>query len=71
MAVLTPSQRARRRRIETVIALAAPALDLVLFAADRLSRVAERNELDPEPPRLGLGRRAERTPLGGSPERAG
>jgi hypothetical protein len=61
----TPAQLANRRRVERVIALAAPALDLLLFAGDRLSRVAGRNDVDPEPARL--GRRSDRTPLGGPP----
>jgi hypothetical protein len=61
----TPSQLALRRRVESVIRLAAPALDLLLFAGDRASRVAGRNEVDPEPPRL--GRRPVRTPIGGPP----
>jgi hypothetical protein len=56
-----------RRRIEAVIRLAAPALDLVLFAGDRVSRVAGRNQIDPEPPRR-LGDRSVRTPLGGPPD---
>ena len=64
MAHRTPSQLATRRRVEAVIGLAAPALDLLLFAG--------RNQVAPEPPRL-AGRRA-RTPLGGPaglPERRG
>jgi hypothetical protein len=68
----TREQLERRRRIEALIRLAAPALDLLLFAGDRLSRVAGRNDVDPEPPRL--GRRPVRTPLGGptgAPERHG
>jgi hypothetical protein len=55
-----------------VIGLAAPALDVLLFAGERLSRVAGRNDVDPEPPRL--GRRPARTPLGGPtgvPDRRG
>jgi len=51
MAYRTPEQQARRRRIESLIRLAAPALDIALFAGDRLSRVVGRNELPPEPPR--------------------
>ena len=51
VAALTPAQRARVRRIEALIRVAAPALDLVLFAGDRVSRVAGRNQIDPEPPR--------------------
>ena len=72
VAALTPAQRARVRRIESVIRLAAPALDLLLFAGDRVSRVAGRNDVDPEPPRI--GRRPARTPLGGPtgvPDRRG
>ena len=72
MAHRTPAQLANRRRVERLIALAAPALDLLLFAGDRVSRVAGRNDVDPEPPRL--GRRNERTPLGGptgAPEQRG
>jgi hypothetical protein len=41
----------RKRRIESLIKLAAPALDLVLYAGDRASRVIGRNEIGPEPPR--------------------
>jgi hypothetical protein len=56
-----------RRRIEALIRLAAPALDLVLFAGEQVSRVAGRNEIDPEPPRR-LGDPSVRTPLGGPPD---
>ena len=35
--------------METVIGLAAPLLDLVLAAGDRVSRVAGRNQIEPEP----------------------
>ena len=71
MAHRTPRQLARRRQIEGLIGLAAPALDLLLFAGDRLSRVAGRNQIDPEPPRrtMGAGAGAARTPIGGPPER--
>jgi hypothetical protein len=55
---LTSAQRERRRRIESLIALAAPALDLLLFAGDRVSRVAGRNEIPPEPARRTLTDRA-------------
>jgi hypothetical protein len=51
---LTPAQRERRRRIERLIGLAAPALDLLLFAGDRIARVAGRNEIPPEPARRTL-----------------
>jgi hypothetical protein len=63
----TPTQLALRRRIESVIRVAAPALDLLLFAGDKVSRVAGRNQIDPEPPRR-LGDRDARTSLGGPPD---
>ena len=69
VAALTPAQRARVRRIEALIRVAAPALDLLLYAGDRVSRVAGRNQIDPEPPRRAVGARAARTPIGGPPER--
>jgi hypothetical protein len=47
----SPSQIRLRRRIEGAIGIVAPLLDLVLFAGDKVSRVAGRNDLDPEPPR--------------------
>jgi hypothetical protein len=43
----TPTQLAWRGRIEAVLRIAAPALDLVLAAGDRLSRVVERDEIEP------------------------
>jgi hypothetical protein len=69
MAIRSPSQHANRRRIEGVLRLAAPMLDLLLAAGDRVSRVAGRNEIEPEPPRRSLRAEA-RTPLGGGPDRA-
>ena len=36
---LTPEQRRRRDRVETVIRLVAPGLNLVLAAGERLSRI--------------------------------
>ena len=66
MAHLTAGQLATRRRIEGLIRLAAPFLDLLLAAGDRVSRVAGRNELDPDPP-LRIGDRGARTSIGGPP----
>jgi hypothetical protein len=40
-----------RGRVETLIGAVAPLLDLLLFAGDRVARVAGRNDIDPEPPR--------------------
>jgi hypothetical protein len=62
------AQLSLTRRIEGAIRLAAPLLDLVLFAGERLSRVAGRNEVDPDPPRR-LGARETRTWIGGPPTR--
>jgi hypothetical protein len=47
----TPGQLRRRQRIEALIGLAAPLLDIMLYAGDRVARVAGRNDIDPEPPR--------------------
>jgi hypothetical protein len=58
----SPAQAALRGRIEALIGLAAPVLDLVLFAGDRVSRVAGRNDIDPEPPRRLEGTGARREP---------
>jgi hypothetical protein len=72
MAVRSPSQLANRARIETLLRVAAPALDLLLAAGDRVSRVAGRGEIEPqgvEPSRRSLRAEA-RTPLGGGPDRA-
>jgi hypothetical protein len=58
----TPGQLARRRRLESLIGTAAPFLDLLLLAGDRVSRVAGRNDIDPEPPRR-LGDRERRAAI--------
>jgi hypothetical protein len=65
----TPGQLALRRRIEAMIRVAAPVLDVVLFAGEQVSRVAGRNQVDPEPPRR-IGDRAARTSLAGPPDGA-
>ncbi len=54
MAPLSPTQRAWRARIESLLRIAAPALDLYLAAGDRLSRAVERDDLDWVPPRKAL-----------------
>lgn len=51
MAPPSPTQLAWRGRIETLIRLAQPALDLVLAAGERVSRVVEPEDLDWTPPR--------------------
>ena len=54
MAALTPGQLQTRRRVETLIRLMAPALDLVLAVGERVSRGGGD---DPEyyPPRMARG----------------
>ena len=52
MAPLTPSQLRTRQRVETLIRLMAPALDLVLAAGDRVSRIVERDDPEYYPPRV-------------------
>lgn len=69
MAALTPAQRVRVRRIEALIGVAAPALDLLLYVGDRVSRVAGRNDIDPEPPRRWVGSGSARTYIGAPPTR--
>ena len=62
MAALTPTQEAWRGRVETLIGLAAPALDLVLAAGDRVARVLDPDDdWDPptRPPVRPASRRAE------------
>jgi hypothetical protein len=54
MAALTPEQRRTRERVERVIALAAPALNLVLAAGERLSRIVEPEDSEYYPVRSGL-----------------
>ncbi len=55
MAQPTPAQQVWRERIEAALAIAAPALDLLLAAGDRLSRAVERDDLDWVRPRRSLG----------------
>jgi len=51
MAQLTPDQLRMRERFESVIRLAAPGLNLVLAAGERLSRLVEPDDPDYYPPR--------------------
>jgi hypothetical protein len=55
VAPLTPDQLRTRRRVESVIRLMAPALDLLLAAGDRVSRVVEREDVEYYPPRVTRG----------------
>ena len=51
---LTPEQRRTRDRFETFIGLAAPFLNVVLQAGDRLSRIVEPEDTEFYPVRSGL-----------------
>jgi hypothetical protein len=44
-------QLAHVRRIESVLRVVSPALNMVLFVGDRASRVVGRNQIGPEPAR--------------------
>jgi hypothetical protein len=52
MAPLTPDQLRMRQRVEGLIRLAAPALDLVLAVGERVSKVVEPEDVDYYPPRV-------------------
>jgi hypothetical protein len=52
---LTPSQLRTRRRVESLIRLMAPALDVVLAVGDRVSRIVERDDPEYYPPRVARG----------------
>jgi hypothetical protein len=52
---LTPQQVVWRERVEGLIALAAPALDLLLAVGERVSRIAESDDPEHYPVRAGSG----------------
>jgi hypothetical protein len=54
VANLTPEQRRTRDRVETVIRLMAPGLNLVLAAGERLSRIVEPEDAEYYPVRSTL-----------------
>jgi hypothetical protein len=62
---LTPAQLRTRRRVESLIRLMAPALDVVLAVGDRVSRVVERDDPEYYPPRV--GRAQQQPPLRETP----
>jgi hypothetical protein len=65
MAPLTPEQLAWRGRVETLIRLVEPGLNLMLAVGERLARVAEPEDLDDSPPRrLGEGHPRAAVPRG-------
>jgi hypothetical protein len=52
VAKLTPDQARNRERVESVIRLMAPALNLVLAAGERLSRIVEPDDPEYYPARV-------------------
>jgi hypothetical protein len=52
MAQLTPDQLRTRQRVEGLIRLATPALDLVLAVGERVSRIVEPEDAEYYPPRM-------------------
>ena len=52
MAQLTPDQLRTRQRIEGLIRLAAPGLDLVLAVGERISKIVEPEDTEYYPPRV-------------------
>jgi hypothetical protein len=52
VAQLTPDQLRTRQRVEGLIRLATPALDLVLAVGERVSRIVEPNDVEYYPPRV-------------------
>jgi hypothetical protein len=52
MATLSPDQLRTRRRVESLIRLMAPALDVLLAVGDRMSRAVARDDIEYYPPRV-------------------
>jgi hypothetical protein len=52
VAQLTPDQLRTRQRIEGLIRLAAPGLDLVLAVGERISKIVEPEDTEYYPPRV-------------------
>ena len=63
MSPTTAGQLRTRRRVETLIRLMAPALDVVLAVGDRVSRVVERDSSESLPPRVSHSPETERQSL--------
>jgi hypothetical protein len=55
VAPLTPDQLRTRERVEKVIRLASPALNLILAVGERLSKVVEPEDHEYYPPRTRTG----------------
>jgi len=67
MAPLTPDQVRTRERVESLIRVAAPALNLVLAVGERISRMVEPEDHEYYPPRT----RAASEPRPPTPIRSG
>ena len=52
MAPITPDQLRTRQRVEGLIRLMAPALDMVLAVGERVSRIVEPEDVEYYPPRV-------------------
>ena len=52
MAPMTPDQLRTRKRIEGLIRLMSPALDVVLAVGERVSRIVETEDVEYYPPRV-------------------
>ena len=52
MAPMTPDQLRTRQRIEGLIRLISPGLDLVLAVGERVSRIVEPEDVEYYPPRV-------------------
>jgi hypothetical protein len=52
MSQMTPSQLRTRQRVEGLIRLMSPALDVVLAVGERVSRIVEREDVEYYPPRV-------------------
>lgn len=69
VAALSPDQLRRREQVETVIRLMAPALNLVLAAGERLSRIVEPEDHEYYPARTRTGTEPPPTGPAGGAER--
>jgi hypothetical protein len=49
---MTPDQLRTRQRIEGLIKVMSPALDVVLAVGERISRIVERDDVEYYPPRV-------------------
>ena len=66
MAALSPRELAMRERIEALIRVMEPCLDLVLAVGDRVSRLVDRDD-EWEPPRLASSLTGRAGPAAGPP----